>query len=162
VRRNPPLPHSTLGFGTANTQSHCSLVNASLQFSHLARQKIHKVVSQYKLKIRSSALESISEACCTKFREHILPNFFPEGNTAWNIQVELPPNFPGLENGFLQFTEDEIEGCFKSSVETIIKTALFCVLESYDENRPVAVSGTRKPPSDGTYLVHGECTLTWF
>jgi hypothetical protein len=114
------------------------LVHAEQGFANLARQKIQKVASQFKLKIRRSAVDSICEACCAQFREHILP-IFPQGNAKWSVQVQLPPGFPGVEQGFLQFTEPEIEDCLKPSVERIVKMSLAEVIDSYDENRPVTV-----------------------
>lgn len=58
------------------------------------------------------------KTCVGDFRQKYL-HTDPGYETFWVGGLDVPPSFPGLEEGKLSFTRAEIEGCFEPAIKRV-------------------------------------------
>jgi hypothetical protein len=61
---------------------------------------------------------ALLKTCASEFRRQYL-HTDPGYETFWITGLDVPPSFPGLEQGKLSFTRAEIEECFEPVIKTV-------------------------------------------
>ncbi|KAH8903557.1 hypothetical protein BR93DRAFT_190307 [Coniochaeta sp. PMI_546] len=116
----------------------CGAVQVELRFAQLAHEKIVGIVGRYKMRMAGAKLLGLVRTCAVRFRREVLLDFaggeeervprqggrFLDSLVAedgaggsggkWVVTgLEVPAGYPGLENGSVEFSYKEIEGCFE-------------------------------------------------
>jgi hypothetical protein len=90
------------------------------------------------MRLPSAKLMALVKTCATEFRQKYL-HTDPGYETFWVTGLDVPPSFPGLEQGKLSFTREEIEGCF-GPVVARVEDMLREMLAARDGGEDVRVS----------------------
>lgn len=70
------------------------------------------------MRLSGAKLMGLVKTCVGDFRQKYL-HTDPGYETFWVGGLDVPPSFPGLEEGKLSFTRAEIEGCFEPAIKRV-------------------------------------------
>ncbi|OIW24589.1 hypothetical protein CONLIGDRAFT_718489 [Coniochaeta ligniaria NRRL 30616] len=114
----------------------CGAVQVEIRFAQMAYERLTGVVSRYKMRMAQGKLLGLVRTCVVRFRREVLLDFgggegvggqgrrFLDSMVVggeesgkggkWVVTgLEVPAGFPGLENGSVEFSHKDIEGCFE-------------------------------------------------
>lgn len=129
----------------------CGAVQVEIRFAQLAYEKLAGIAGRYKMRMAGAKLLALARTCAVQFRKEVLLGFAGgekkaggqqgrrfldsfvvseggDGGGKWVAKgLEVPAGFPGLENGSVEFSHEEIEACFEgvtSRVGTMVGEAM--------------------------------------
>lgn len=127
-------------------------MHAELKLLNMVQKKVSFITQRFHTKLASGAMKKITSACCKQFHQ-LLPTVGPDVE-AFEVEIEVPNAFPGLEDRRLKFMPEKILACLEPSIKRIQEMLLDTVFKHHDPVHPISVSGiTSRSPESLSHVV---------